>query len=103
MTSACRKVDTPVRDDDVGLAQTLGHEALEYPVLGLRVHGGKRVVKDQYLRIYGEGAGDGDALFLPARQGEALLADHGLPAIRKTGNIPVNRGDGGHAEETGFR
>jgi hypothetical protein len=52
-------------------------------VLGGAVDGAGAVVQDQDARVGQEGAGDGDALSLPAGEGHAALADLGLVALPK--------------------
>ena len=61
------------------------HGALDL-VLGGAVDGAGAVVQDQDARVGEEGAGDGDALPLPAGQGHAALADLGLVAVVEAGD-----------------
>jgi hypothetical protein len=53
-----------------------------------------------------QGTSDGDTLLLPAAQGGAALADHGVVAIGKTRDEVVGRGSpgcGDHFVQAGFR
>ena len=50
-------------------------------ILGGAVNGAGRVVQDQDARVGQEGAGQGQALALAARERHAALADHGLVAV----------------------
>ena len=49
-------------------------------MLGFGVDRGGGVVQDEDARVHQQGAGDGDALFLPAGEGDAALADAGVVA-----------------------
>ena len=61
--------------------------------LGAAVERAGRLVEDQDRRVLEQGAGDGDALLLAARQLEAALADHAIHS-RRAGSIDeiVDRG-----------
>ncbi len=65
----------PLGDDKGGapLHQPLQRQ-LDQP-FGLGVDAGGGVVQDQDARVLEQGAGDGDALLLPAGEGDAPLAD----------------------------
>ena len=63
--------------------------------VGLKVNGRKRVVKHQHRRVQHEGARNGDALLLSARQGDAAFAHHGVIAVCKADDGFVDIGDGG--------
>ena len=58
-------------------------------VFGGAVDGAGRVVEDQDRRVGEESAGEGNALALAARQGDAALADDGGIALRETHNEVV--------------
>ena len=60
--------------EDRGVGQVLAH-ALHDLDLERRVHRRERVVEDQHARVRDERAGERDALALPARHGEATVAD----------------------------
>src|SRR5262245_6730235 len=71
----------PVRDDEHGAAlHDLAHVALDR-LLALVVERAGRLVENEEARIHHEGAGDGDALALPAGQARAALADDGIVAL----------------------
>src|SRR6266508_4660564 len=71
----------PVRDDEN--RPSLGdlfHVLLD-DALALIVEGARRLVEDQNARVGDEGAGNGDALALAARESRAALADDGVVAF----------------------
>ena len=83
MRSAMRSGREAVGDDHDGPAvRDLAHVLLD-DALALVVERAGRLVEDQDARIADQGAGDGDALALPARQAAAALADHGVVAFRQ--------------------
>ncbi len=83
MWSALRICDSRwVISSVVRPSQDAAHRALDL-VFGGAVDGAGRVVQDQDARVGQEGAGDGEALALPARERHAALADHGLVAFGK--------------------
>ena len=51
-------------------------------VLGLGIHAGGGIVEDQDARVGQQGAGDRQALLLPAGKGHAALAHLGIVAVR---------------------
>ena len=51
--------------------------------LGLHIHRAGAVVEDQHGGFEQQRAGDGDALFLPAGQVDAALAELGVVALRE--------------------
>ncbi len=70
-----------VSDDE---RRAVGHELAERLVdllLDLHVDGRRRVVEHEDRRVHHEGAGDGEALALPAREREAPLPHHGVVAL----------------------
>ena len=74
-------------------------QMIENLVFGLGVDTGQRVVEDQDARIANERAGDGDALFLPARERDTALPDHRLVLVRKALDVGGNIGGlGGGAD-----
>ena len=58
-------------------------QSLLNQVLILRVYAGGRFIKDDDRRVFEHGAGDGNALFLPAGEGGAALSNHGIIAVRQ--------------------
>lgn len=87
-----------VGDDEAGAA---GHETREAPLdealgLGVEVAGG--LVEDQDFRIGEDGAGDGEALLLAAREADAPLAYDGVVALLElfdeAGGVGLGRGVG---------
>src|SRR5262245_34931519 len=71
----------PGRHDEGASARDRGAERAEDLRLLARIDRRKDVVEHEDGRLGHEGAGEGDALALPAREGEAALADHRLPAL----------------------
>ena len=71
--------------------------------LGLHdgVHRAGGVVEHQHPRAAGQGPGQGDALALPAREGHAPLADHGVPALGELVDEARRLGDGGGVGDHG--
>ena len=68
----------PVRDDERRpAAQALADRAL-YPLLGLGVDGGGRLVEHEYLRVGDQRARERDQLLLADREPVAALADVGV-------------------------
>ena len=68
--------------DDRGGAEALFQLRADARV-GFRIHGGEGIVKDHDRRGPGQHPGDGRALLLAARQGDAALAHEGVVAFRK--------------------
>ena len=82
-----------VRDDD---ARSLAHhaaEAAKYFSLGVGIHRREGVVEDEDPRILGHGARDRGALLLPAREGDAALADHRVVPRREVLDVLVQLRD----------
>ena len=71
----------PVRDDERGAAHHQPLHRLLDQHLRFRIEAGRRLVEDQDRRIGEEGARDGHALALAARQLDAALADQRLVAL----------------------
>ncbi len=67
--------------------------------LALVVERARRLVEDQDARIGDEGAGDGDALALAARQRAAALADDGVVAFRQLEDEVVRAGELGGGDD----
>src|SRR5437773_3198556 len=70
-----------VGDEQAGFP---GHEAPERfpnPGLAFDIEARRRLVQDQDRRVADDGPGQGDPLFLPAREGTATLGDHGGVAV----------------------
>ena len=71
------------------------HQRLERALherLVLGVERGGRFVQQQHRRVLEDGAGDGDALALAARDRRAALAERRIVALRQSGNEAVRRG-----------
>ncbi|SCE47781.1 hypothetical protein GA0115253_105726 [Streptomyces sp. Termitarium-T10T-6] len=64
-------------------------------VLDAGVDGGGRVVEEEEPGVGEDGAGEGDALALAAGEGEPVLADGGVVAVRQVGDEPVGLGGAG--------
>ena len=71
----------PVGDDNRGPSLAGAFQALQHQVLRFGVECGRCFVEHQHARIAGNGARDGNALRLAARQAEGALADLGLEAV----------------------
>ena len=67
-------------DDDGAPPHDLAHIFLD-DAFALVIEGTGRLVKNENARIGDQGAGDGDALALPAREACAALADHRVVAV----------------------
>ena len=81
-----------VRDDDHRAAlDDLAHVVLD-DALAFVVQRAGRLVQDQDARPGRQGAGDGDALTLPAGQVGAALLDGRVVALRQPGNELVRAG-----------
>ena len=83
--------DAVADENDRGLAHVLLEVGADLRV-GLRVHGGEGVVKDQNGRLLGQGAGNGCPLLLAAGQGNAPFADKGVKAAWKLVHRPLQTG-----------
>ncbi len=73
----------PVRDDEGGAVL---HQPLErglYQRLALGVERGRRLVEQEERRLAQDGAGNGDALALAARQRHPTFADRGIELLRQ--------------------
>lgn len=70
-------------------------EGLVDLVLDAGVDGGGRVVEEEEPGVGEDGAGEGDALALAAGEGEPVLADGGVVAVRQVGDEPVGLGGAG--------
>ena len=64
-------------------------QVVEHGELGGRIERRRGVVEQQQPRVAGEGAGEGDALALPARQRDAALADDGVEAVGQVADEAV--------------
>ena len=71
-----------MRDDERGAAARYAFERVLYLAFGEGVERRGRLVEHQDRRRLQDGAGDGDALLLAARQLEAALAHLGAVAVR---------------------
>src|ERR1700720_1042477 len=65
-----------VRNQNRGSAVHHAAEAGEDALFSLCIDAGKGVVEDEDARVADDGAGDGGALLLSAREGDAALADN---------------------------
>ncbi len=72
-----------MRNQDASAVHHEGsHDAVvEDPLGGVRVDGAQAVVENQVLRVRVDGTGKRDALLLPAREGDAFLADQRFVAV----------------------
>ena len=82
-------------DEDGGAALHNGAEAVEDAFFGVGIDAGERVVEDEDARVADDGAGDGGALLLTAREGDAAFADHGVEALGELEDLGGDVGDGG--------
>ncbi|CAN4028530.1 Zn-dependent peptidase ImmA, M78 family, partial [Dysosmobacter welbionis] len=73
----------PMGDGKDGFPLCQSGQSLLNQVLILRVYAGGRFIKDDDRRVFEHGAGDGNALFLPAGEGGAALSNHGIIAVRQ--------------------
>ena len=83
---------TPVGDED---GRAPGHELAQRRVdrlLGRGVDGRRRVVEQEHPRVAEDGAGEGDALALAAREREAALADDRGEAVGQRLDEPGRSG-----------
>ena len=81
----------PVRDDQRG---AVAHEPLQrvlHQPLALRIERAGGLVQQQDGRVLEDGARDGDALLLPARQPRAAFAEEGVVAFRQPADEFVGR------------
>ena len=85
----------PVGDDDRRPAPHHLGEGVADLVLLRRVDGRGGVVEDEHPGVGEDGAGDGDALALAARQREAALADDGAVAVGQVDDEVVGAGEAG--------
>ena len=70
-----------VGDEQGGLSGPALFQVVQNDLLRPGVHRRDGVIKDQDGRVLQQGAGDGDALLLAARDGDAALAEDGLIAV----------------------
>src|SRR5262249_26343582 len=68
-------------------------EAAQDGMFGARVDARQRVVEHQDARVAGDGAGEGQALLLAARQRDAAFADHRFVAVREGLHVLRHAGD----------
>ena len=71
----------PVGNDQRGLASLAALQGGEYVALGAGVHGGQRIVEDQYRRIFQQRAGQRQPLPLSTGQGHTPLSDLSFEAV----------------------
>ncbi len=91
-----------VGDDDGGAALHQPFQRLLDQELGLGVHRRGGLVQHQDRRIFEDGAGDGQALLLPARELDAALADHGVIAFGQLQDELMGVGDLGGLDHLGL-
>ena len=84
-----------VGDDKGCAAAHHGLQGFADDTFGLRIHRGGRVIQDEDAGILEEGAGDGDALFLPAGKGDPFLTDEGVVAFWEGQDDIVDGGSAG--------
>ncbi len=99
MWSAWRTVETRCEIRITVRPRITPASSRENPLFGEGIDARKGVVQNQNPRVAQDGAGDGGALLLPARKGDAALADHGLVAFGKTCDIARQPGDFGGAAD----
>src|SRR5919202_1942854 len=73
----------PVGDDERGPIQHQPFERLLHEHLGFGVERARRLVEEEHGRVLEDGAGDGDALALAARERDAALAERRRIAFGK--------------------
>ena len=86
-----------VRDEQRRLARAGGFEVVEDDLFGAGVDRRDRVVENQDRRVFQQRAGDGDTLLLPAGNGHAALAQHGLVAVLEIDDVVAHIGQRGGA------
>ena len=79
-------------DHECGVGDVFG-QLLAQARVGLVVEGAKRVIEHHNLRLFGQRAGDGQALTLAARDIGAALADGGVVAALALGDKVFGLGD----------
>ena len=82
-----------VGDDEGGAALAQIPKAFLDQRFALAVEAGGGFVEDQDARVGQDGAGDGDALALPARELDAPLADNRVVPVGEALDEPVRVGD----------
>src|SRR5262245_64135318 len=85
----------PVRDYQRRARAHHVAQARKNLLLSVSVNGGERVVEDQYSRFADDGARDRGALFLPARERDAALAQNGQVFLREGVHVVGQPGDFG--------
>ena len=79
-----------VRNDEGGLSL---HQVLHGPLhllLGVGIHVAGGLVQNEHLRVVEHGAGDGQQLLLSLADVAAVLADHGVIALRQAHDVAVD-------------
>src|SRR5882724_6151671 len=76
-------------DKDCGASLHYAAQPVENAFFGLRIDGGKGIVKDKDARVTGNGAGDGGALALSTGKCDTTLANHGFILQREILDIAV--------------
>src|ERR1700687_1515983 len=84
-----------VRNENRGTAFHDSAQSCKDALLGLCVHGGKRIVQDQNSWIADDGARNRGTLFLSAGESDAALADHGLVSLAEALDVTVQAGNFG--------
>ncbi len=91
-----------VGDDDGGAALHQAFQGLLDEQLGLGIDRGGGFIQDQDGSVLEHGAGDGEALLLPAGELDAALADEGVVALRQVVDELVGIGGLGGRDHLGL-
>ena len=70
-------------DDDRRGLREVALEVVEDLAFSAGIEGARRVVEEQHARLADEGAGEGDALSLPAGQADTALTDRRVDPLRQ--------------------
>ena len=101
MTTPYRR--QPVGDDDDRAAGGDALHVLLDDPLALVIELARRLVEDQDARVLHQGAGDGDALALPARQSGAAFADDRVVALGQFEDEAVRAGEIGGGDDVAIQ
>ena len=92
----------PMRDRDGGPPARRPLQRRLHERLALRVETAGRLVEEEHGRVTDQGARDGEALLLAAREAYAARADGGVVALREGDDEVVDVGCFGGFVESGF-
>src|SRR5260370_2540438 len=82
-----------VRDQNGSAPVHDAPQAREDALFGLRVDAGQRIVEDQYAWVADNGAGNGGALLLAAREGDTALTNYGFIFVGEAFDVRIEAGD----------